>query len=328
MEKCLDRCVESIVNQSLRDIEIILVDDGSPDKVPQICDEWAKKDCRIKVVHKKNEGLGFARNSGLEMAIGDYIAFVDSDDFVDYSMYEALYNEANSSQADVVYCGINNEKGNGIWEKKSDLPVRTVYEGVAQVRTLMLDFIASKPHEKKERPFRMSVWHSIYRHSIITEHSIIFKSEREVASEDLPFQCEFLSKSSKVIYIPDCYYYYCLNGTSLTSTFRKEKFPAYINLRNTIIQLFPNDEDVINRIDRHIIGNCRRYLRLMFSANVPHKLSIVEDMLDNPIWETLRKEYKPSYLQPFQSVIYMLQLLHCRFLLIGLIWISIKLQNK
>ena len=123
VEKCLDRCVESIVNQSLRDIEIILVDDGSPDKVPQICDEWAKKDCRIKVVHKKNEGLGFARNSGLEMAIGDYIAFVDSDDFVDYSMYEALYNEANSSQADVVYCGINNEKGNGIWEKKSDLPV-------------------------------------------------------------------------------------------------------------------------------------------------------------------------------------------------------------
>lgn len=82
VEKYLDRCMESLLNQTLEDIEIIMVDDGSPDNCPQMCDEYAKKDNRVKVVHKKNAGLGFARNSGLDVAKGEYIAFVDSDDYV------------------------------------------------------------------------------------------------------------------------------------------------------------------------------------------------------------------------------------------------------
>ena len=82
VEKYLDRCMESLLNQTLKDIEIILVDDGSPDNCPQICDEYAKKDSRVKVVHKVNAGLGYARNSGLDVASGEYVAFVDSDDYV------------------------------------------------------------------------------------------------------------------------------------------------------------------------------------------------------------------------------------------------------
>ena len=80
VEKYLDQCMNNLVNQSLQEIEIILVDDGSPDRVPEMCDEWAMKDNRIKVIHKKNEGLGYARNSGLEIAMGEYVTFVDSDD--------------------------------------------------------------------------------------------------------------------------------------------------------------------------------------------------------------------------------------------------------
>ena len=80
VEKYLDKCIESIVNQTYRNIEIILVDDGSPDKCPEICNEWAKKDDRIKVIHKENGGLSSARNAALEIAQGDYITFVDSDD--------------------------------------------------------------------------------------------------------------------------------------------------------------------------------------------------------------------------------------------------------
>ena len=88
VEKYLDRCVESLVNQTLQDIEIILVDDESPDRVPEMCDDWAKKDRRIKVIHKKNGGLGLACNSGIEVATGEYLAFCDSDDWVDAKMYE------------------------------------------------------------------------------------------------------------------------------------------------------------------------------------------------------------------------------------------------
>ena len=90
VECYLDRCVQSLVNQTLKEIEIILVDDGSPDKCPQMCDEYAKKDYRVKVIHKQNAGLGMACNSGIEVATGDYIAFCDSDDYVDVKMQETM----------------------------------------------------------------------------------------------------------------------------------------------------------------------------------------------------------------------------------------------
>lgn len=91
VEKYLDRCMQSLLNQTLKEIEIVLVDDGSPDNCPKMCDEYAKKDSRVKVVHKQNAGLGYARNSGLENATGEYVAFVDSDDYVDINAYEMSF---------------------------------------------------------------------------------------------------------------------------------------------------------------------------------------------------------------------------------------------
>lgn len=111
----LDRCMKTLLDQTLQDIELIMVDDGSPDKCPQICDEYAQKDSRIKVVHKQNAGLGYARNSGLEVATGEFVAFVDSDDYVDTSMFELLYKEALKTQADAVFCAyqIHNKNRDG-----------------------------------------------------------------------------------------------------------------------------------------------------------------------------------------------------------------------
>lgn len=93
-EPYLERCMQSLLSQTLKDIEIILVDDGSPDCSPKMCDEYAQKDSRIKVIHKRNAGLGYARNSGLEIATGEYVAFIDSDDYIAPNMYEKLYNTA------------------------------------------------------------------------------------------------------------------------------------------------------------------------------------------------------------------------------------------
>src|SRR4051794_17766097 len=90
VEKFFERCMKSIVNQSYSNIEIILVDDESPDNCPELCEQWKEKDARVKVIHKKNGGLGFARNSGMEIAEGDYIAFVDSDDYVEINMIEKV----------------------------------------------------------------------------------------------------------------------------------------------------------------------------------------------------------------------------------------------
>ncbi|MGN1420914.1 MAG: glycosyltransferase family 2 protein [Eubacterium sp.] len=116
-EKYLDRCVESIVNQTYKNLEIILVDDGSPDNCPAMCDEWAKKDSRIKAVHKENGGAASSRNAGLDIATGEYVGFVDSDDYIDLDMYEIMLNQIVENEADAARCGVVRELGNGKTEE-------------------------------------------------------------------------------------------------------------------------------------------------------------------------------------------------------------------
>lgn len=103
-EKYLEQCIDSIINQSYKNLEIILVDDGATDNSPQICDSYATRDERIKVIHKKNEGVSVARNTGIKMATGDYLAFVDSDDMLNSVTYEKLMNNALQNNADISIC--------------------------------------------------------------------------------------------------------------------------------------------------------------------------------------------------------------------------------
>lgn len=103
-ERFIDRCIESLVNQTYKNIEVILVDDGSPDKCPEICDAWAEKDSRIKVIHKQNNGVAKARETGVENAVGDYIAFVDGDDWVEKDMYAYLYSLMHSGDYQIACC--------------------------------------------------------------------------------------------------------------------------------------------------------------------------------------------------------------------------------
>lgn len=116
VEEWIDQCVESIVNQNYKELEIILVDDGSPDKCPQKCDEWAKRDNRIKVIHKENGGLSSARNAALDIIQGDYISFVDSDDYLHTNMYSILVNDMHKTGADIVKCNRYIDK-NGVIEE-------------------------------------------------------------------------------------------------------------------------------------------------------------------------------------------------------------------
>lgn len=114
VEKFLSKCIESILDQTYKDLELILIDDGSPDNCPKICDEYAKKDDRIVVMHKENEGVSVARNTGLEIARGIYIGFVDSDDFIDSKMYETMISELEKNKCDLAICGYDyvDEDGN------------------------------------------------------------------------------------------------------------------------------------------------------------------------------------------------------------------------
>lgn len=116
VQKYLDNCIESIVNQSYNNLEIILVDDGSTDNSPQICDSWAFKDNRIKVIHKENGGASSARNAGIDAFTGNFIAFVDGDDYIDSDMYEVMLKQITENDADAAACGIVRESENGYKE--------------------------------------------------------------------------------------------------------------------------------------------------------------------------------------------------------------------
>ena len=147
-EKYLKRCLDSILNQTLSDIEIIIVDDGSKEACALLCDQFAKLDSRIKVVHKQNAGLGFARNTGLNEANGEYVGFVDSDDYIEPMMYETLYAAAKNNGADIAVSGISFVGGNMFSEsneciKKSYFEKETVFEK-EDIKKLLLTFSNAK----------------------------------------------------------------------------------------------------------------------------------------------------------------------------------------
>lgn len=328
VERHLDRCLNSIVNQTYQDLEIILVDDGSPDKVPQMCDEWAKKDYRIKVIHKQNAGLGFARNSGLEIATGKYVAFVDSDDYVDTKMYETLLKEAEKSDADAVFCGFKTEQRNGDWANSNEVSELTVWDG-PELESFVLDMVACAPHIKKERKFQMSVWHSIYHRSVITDNMIKFHSEREVASEDLPFQVDYIMHSNRIIYIPQSFYYYCLNETSLTATFKPEKFERYKVLYYLLNEKLNSINGYRLRTSRFFIGYIRFFLQHLYTSDYKKKKDVVKAVCNDNIWNDISKIYLVSYLSIYSRLIYkMIILKHYQLLGVSCQLISFIKKQK
>lgn len=233
VEKYLDRCMSSLLNQTLKDIEIIMVDDESPDNCPQMCDDYAKKDRRIKVVHKKNGGLGFARNSGLEIATGEYVAFVDSDDFVDVEMYEKLYSIASTNDSDIVFCGFNSFENGQIVEGKSEVKSLTTYKN-KNCEGVLLGMVNNCGDKKSIVKYEMSVWHGIYKHQVMLDNGISFCSERKFISEDIIFHIDFIKHCQVISFIPDRFYYYCYNEESLTKTYRKERLGRHLILFDEI----------------------------------------------------------------------------------------------
>lgn len=301
VEKYLDRCMNSLVNQALKDIEIIMVDDGSPDNCPKMCDEWAKKDSRIKVIHKKNGGLGYARNSGLDVATGEYVAFVDSDDYVEASMYEVLYNTAKNNQCNAVFSGFYQDYYTEVSEKR-EVTKYTEF-GRDVMGNLAIDFIAAPPYCKNEYVHEMSVWHSVYLRDTIEENSIRFVSERIYASEDVPFQIDFLKMSDKIAFIPDCFYHYCYNEGSLTKQFNLKKYDAICKLFYLLRDKTKELDPKALRPKRLFIGYSRTAMRQIASSKSENKLYIIKEICQNNIWNDIN-DYNCRYLPLHSAVMF------------------------
>lgn len=262
VEKYLSRCLDSVVNQTLEDIEIVLVDDGSPDSCPEICDRYAKKDSRIKVIHKKNEGLGYARNSGMLIATGEYIAFLDSDDYVSKDMYEKVYSELKRTDADCCVTGYVVKKDSGDEIRKENPLGTAVYKNDDIIIKVLAGMLGSKPNQARDTDVGMSVWKCVYRKELLQEKGILFPSERESISEDIIFQIRVLPQVKRVCTLSEGMYYYCENSNSqsLTKTYSKDKFDRYKKLYNVELEMLSKIkfcEETRLRATRMFLGNTR-----------------------------------------------------------------------
>jgi glycosyltransferase involved in cell wall biosynthesis len=202
VEKYLRECMDSVVNQTLQDIEIICVDDGAKDNSGKILDEYAQKDKRIKVIHKANGGYGKAMNVGLDNATGEYIGIVEPDDFVELNMYETLYNTAKEHDVDFV-------KGNyyGYFENnnKNDLKVTFDKKNVYNVIIKPLEHIET---------FRggACIWSALYNHKFLTEKKIRFLETPGASFQDTSFWIRVLFEAKKALYIKDAHYHYRMDN--------------------------------------------------------------------------------------------------------------------
>lgn len=225
VECYLDRCMQSIVNQTYNNLEIILVDDGSKDSCPQLCDEWANKDSRVKVIHKKNAGLGMARNTGMENATGEYICFFDSDDYVELDTIEKAYNLAKEYDADIVTYGYSVVNKMGIVEKTYIPNVeQLVFEGKDILNKVLPDMIAPNEQSGEVTNLWMSMCGALFSMQLINRTGWRSASEREIISEDLYSLLKLYYHVNKVIILKEAKYYYCQNSTSLTHTYRSDRF--------------------------------------------------------------------------------------------------------
>lgn len=224
-EQYLHRCIESVMRQTLRDIEIILVDDGSIDTCGVICDEYALKDRRIRVIHQENLGAGGARNSGIKIAIGEYIGFVDSDDYIDPKLFERLYHAADEVQADVCYGGFVFLSKSGEIDLAME-PCPLLYEQSKIWEDYLPSLAIIRKGRKKKDRYRYSVCGAVYKRNVIQRNGVLFNDGKNLFGEDMLFNIDFCRHASLVRFLPEARYYIYFNPQSSTRTYRRDFFEA------------------------------------------------------------------------------------------------------
>lgn len=199
VENLLHRCVESIRKQTYKDLEIILVDDGSPDNCPTLCDEYAKKDSRIRVVHKTNGGLSDARNKGLDIATGEYVIFVDSDDYIEKDTCEQFLNFAKKGYD--VLIGDSFVEG-GVYDV-SHVDFDNILEGKEYLKLSL-----------QKGKFPVVAWVNAYKRSFLIENDLRFKEG--ILHEDVEFTPRAFLVAKTVVYTKNLFYHYIIRQDSIT----------------------------------------------------------------------------------------------------------------
>jgi len=244
-EKYLSRCIESILNQTYKNIELILINDGSNDRSGEICDQYARNCNHIVVVHKKNSGVSDARNEGIKLSSGEYLQFVDSDDYIDGNMTEMLVKALQQESSDLIICGykiINDTTGQCMLMRYLYKQISLSFEEMMNIYDdLYLNFHVNP------------LWNKIYKAKVIKENHIIFDSTIDLG-EDLIFNIEVIKRCNRFLLISSCPYNYIqYKGDSLSTKYRSNMYEIQKLLFQKIIALYTdrfNYSKQINNLER------------------------------------------------------------------------------
>ncbi len=248
----LEECVESLQNQTYQNIQILLVDDGSKDESPELCDKLASRYENVSVIHKVNQGLGMARNSGLEKVTGKYVGFLDSDDTLDIDTIEGCVAVLEDNNADACFYGRKTQGKDGIYKVNDDIPTRLQYDRQAIRQEFVKNYFGRLPKEQSSDYIQASACCAMYRKAIIDNNHIKFVSEREYLSEDTFFNLEFCKFSNTIMIIPKCYYNYRYNAKSLTKSYNPKRITqlkSYMKLLREYIDDYPELDDISQRVN-------------------------------------------------------------------------------
>ena len=263
-EQYLDKCIGSVLAQTMQELEIILVDDGATDNSPVLCDEWAKKDKRIQVIHKQNEGLGYTRNAGLNVATGEYVSFLDSDDTLDLDTYEKCIHRMKELGAGACYFGRKTMDAQGNMHLNRNIPKQLVYRGREVKAEFAKRYFGFYPIEESKTPYiQASACCVLYKREIIEKNGLRFCSEREYLSEDSFFNLDVCKNADGVCILPEDFYNYTFNPNSLTKKRNKDKLARIKNLYYKLAEYaedFPEMEDVLIRIRALFFGYTRFFM--------------------------------------------------------------------
>lgn len=234
-EKHLKKCIDSLVFQTYKNLEIVLINDGSSDKSGQICDEYAISFENIKVIHQKNQGPSITRNNGILSSTGYYIMFVDADDYIDREMVERLLYEAQNKSSDLVICGFvqniyKNKRIHNKIIKNNDFFMANKNEIFNFSEKLFVDVNFN------------SVWAKLYRKSIMIENSIFFSNDMNMA-EDTYFNTNYIKVANRISILSDCLYYYNrYDGETLINRYHPDKYEILNKAFENILEYYKMNE--------------------------------------------------------------------------------------
>lgn len=323
VEKYLRQCIDSMLAQTYPAHEIILVDDGSMDNSGAICDEYAAAYETVRVVHKENAGLGMARNTGLKYVTGDYVIFIDSDDYCSPDFIEQIEHSRRERNGDTCKSCFDRVDLEGNFLSAQTI-VPAFYEGTAVEYELLARMIGSSPDQRDSLP--MSACCTLYSMAIINAHSLRFVSERQWISEDIFFNIEYYHFAERVVLTDYIGYHYRVNPHSLTTSYRADRFEkclAMVQKEKEILETIGLYDQTRFRLSRQFFI----YLRMCFSQLTSSPLSpserraalgrmcsdsTVQSMIaDYPIGKLGLKQRVFIYLVKFRQI-RVLSLLFCK----------------